>query len=56
MSNGDKNGEIGENVEVEWTAPLGPNKGERVTSWFYAEEPEVKHLIDDCDGKIINRR
>lgn len=56
MTKGEKFGKIGENVKLEWIAPFGPEKGQKVTSWFYAEEPEVKHIIDDLGGKIIDRR
>lgn len=56
ISQGEKYGRIGENLLIEWSIPYGRNKGERTSSWFYAEDEEVKHLIDDCNGKIIDRR
>lgn len=56
ISKGEKYGKIGETVLVEWTIPYGRNKGQITASWFYAEDESVKHLIDDCEGKIIDRR
>lgn len=52
---GEKYGKFNENVKVEWTCPYGPEKGKRISAWFYSEESAVKHLIDDLDGKIIDR-
>lgn len=55
MNNAEKYGKLNETVKVEWACPFGPEKGQRISAWFYSEEPEVKHLIDDLDGKIIDR-
>ena len=47
---------LNENLLIEWTCPYGPEKGQRIQAWFYSEEPEVKDLIDNHEGKIIDRR
>ena len=43
-----------QNIELEWVAPHGPHKGEKVTSWFNTEDPEVDRLIKEYNAKIIS--
>ena len=51
----EKYGKLNENLLIEWTCPYGPEKGQRIQAWFHSEDPEVKELIDNCEGIIIDR-
>ena len=43
------------NVLIEFTIQYGPNKGRRATIWLPSVDPEVTRLIEECEGKIIDR-
>lgn len=42
------------NFLLEWTAPFGPNKGERVSTWFSFGDPEIKRLKKEYNAIIID--
>lgn len=46
------------NILLEYTVLFGPHKGERICTWFAAEDPEIKRLIDDprTNGVIKDKR
>lgn len=45
------------NICVEYIILFGPCKGERTHTWFAAEDPEIKRILNDSrmNGKIIER-
>lgn len=44
------------NILLEYTVLFGPDKGKRITTWFAAEDPEIKRLIDDPRTNGIIKR
>lgn len=46
------------NILIEYTVLFGPHKGERICTWFAAEDPEIKRLMDDprTNGVIKDKR
>lgn len=43
------------NIKLEWVAPFGPNKGEKVTAWFPFGDPEIERLKREYNAKEIDR-
>lgn len=43
------------NIKLEWIAPFGPSKGEKVSEWFMFGDPEVKRLKREYNAVEIDR-
>lgn len=43
------------NVKLEWIAPYGPNKGQKVSSWFQFGDPDIERLKREYNAVEVAR-
>ena len=44
-----------DNIKLEWIAPYGPAKGEKVSAWFQYGDPDIARLKREFDAVEIAR-